>query len=96
MAIDDFLTTMLEMGATNGRWKGPWALAGLVIGAGLGGYLAYTLGEGTVLGVASGIGTGAFLGWIGALMLRGFGIFLLIFFFVLAVTLGWQWLTGGA
>ena len=34
------------------------------------------------------------VGWLIALLLRGAAIFLVIFVLILAVTLGWQWLTG--
>lgn len=94
MPLEDFFSDMVELGGSGKRWRSPWAIAGLVIGIGLGAWLAVTQGEGGFLGVLGGAATGGFLGWAAALFLRGFGVFLLIFIVILAVTLGWQWLTG--
>lgn len=95
MPLEDILSDLAEMGGSGKRWRGWWAILGLLVGAGLGGWLAYTLGEGGFVAVASGIGSGALIGWFVALLLRGFAIFLLIFAAILAVTFGWEWLTGG-
>jgi len=93
MPVDEILSTIAELGAQGRRGAlGPWAILGALIGAGVGGYLGYLGGD--VGGLIAGVLPGALVGWLIALPLRGAAIFLVIFVLILAVTLGWQWLTG--
>lgn len=94
MPLSDFFADMTMFGADGKRgFKSRTALVCLVLGAGIGAYLGYTLS-----GVAYGIGgaaLGAFCGWLFGFMLRGLFVFALLFLVALAGGLGWQWLTGG-
>lgn len=94
MPFADFFSDMTMIGADGKRGIfSRVALVGLVLGAGVGGYLGYLTGG--VVQAMGGVALGAFLGWVLGLALRGFAVFLVIFAVILAATLGWKWVTGG-
>ena len=90
----DFFSDLGWFGAEGPRFlRRPLAILGVLIGAGVGAYLGYTSS-----GILAGIGgffTGAFIGFGLSMILAGALLFLAIFLVAVAVTVGWQWLTGG-
>lgn len=93
MPLEDFFADMFQAGAEGQGWKSWFVIAWIVIGAGAGCWLGYSL-EG-VVGAVGGTCIGAFVGWILGMVLRGLLIFAVIFLAILVVVLGWTWITGG-
>lgn len=91
--FSDFLGGMLEVGSSGRRWRSWWAIGGLILGAGVGGWIGYE--SSGVPGALGGLATGGFLGWILSLLLNGFLRFIVLFLILFAVVMGFQWMTGG-
>lgn len=86
--FDDFLDTIMQGGASGRGWRSAWAILGLVIGAGVGAYAGYT--SDGIAAAFGGLASGALVGWVLGVFLRGFAFFLII----LALAFGFMWLTG--
>ena len=93
MGLFDFLEGAADIGSSGRGWYSWPAIGGAIVGAGVGGYLGFQTGGAVeALGAA---GSGTLIGWLVGVVLRGVAFFLVIFLLLVAVTLGWEWLTGG-
>ncbi|MGB0499003.1 MAG: hypothetical protein ACPGID_11745 [Rubricella sp.] len=88
----DFLVNLLEFGTEGRRWRSPWSISGLVIGAVLGAWVGVNTGGGPA--ILTGFAVGGVLGWLGVVLLKGFGrVFVLGLGSIVPVAL-WMWITG--
>lgn len=86
----DFSATMLESGSAGRGWRSLWAVLGVFVGMGVGGYLGYVFEGPLAILVAAPVG--GFFGWLLAIFLRGLLFFLIPFVLILAVVLLLQYL----
>lgn len=94
MDLSEFFSGMVDAGGSGRGWRSPVAILCAVLGAIAGGMLTYDPAD--LLTFLGAIGTGALLGWVVGLFLRGFAVFLAIFLVILMAIYSWEWLMGGA
>ncbi len=87
----DFFSDTIEIGSHGRFWRNVWAVAGILIGAGIAVYIGY-LSDGWRSAVV-GAPVGALFGFVGAMFLRGFAILLLIGLVIFGVVFAFNYLT---
>ena len=92
MDFQDFFLTTTELGATGRKWQTAWAIFCVLSGVGIAGYLGYLTGGAT--GMLAGIPTGALIGWVLAMFLRGLFIMIIAFVLIAALVVGWHYIFG--
>ncbi|MEL6582799.1 MAG: hypothetical protein AAFQ36_03110 [Pseudomonadota bacterium] len=90
--MSEFFEALFGLGAEDKRWRSWWAIGGLIVGAGLGGWVGAVTGGG--MNILYGLGVGAFFGWLVVILAKGFARFVVIGLGGAVPVLIWMWISG--